>query len=45
MKRTIQFLQVLWGSITTLLQQSSKTFIAKTEEDQLDHHTISISTR
>jgi hypothetical protein len=42
MKQAIQFILNLLGSITSLLSQ---TFTAKTEEEQLDHHTISISTR
>ncbi len=45
MKRTIQLLKNLWHLISRLVRQSSMTFIAKNEEEQLDHHTISISTR
>ena len=45
MKRTIQFMRTLWRTVSTLLRHSSKTFIAKTNDDELDYHTISISTR
>jgi len=45
MKRTIHFLLKMISSLFELLRQSSKTFITKTEEERLDHHTISISTR
>lgn len=43
--RTITFFYNLILSIITRLSRSSKIFIAKTEEKNLDHHTISISTR
>jgi hypothetical protein len=44
MKRAIQLIQALWHPIAQLLRRSNRTFVAK-EEDQLDYHTISISTR
>jgi len=45
MKRTIQALRALFGALFNLLNLSSQTFIAKSDEEQLDYHTITISTR
>ena len=45
MKRAIQLISALFSAIINLFRQSSETFIGKTDEEQLDYHTISISTR
>ena len=45
MKRAIQRISALFSAVIHLLRQSSETFIAKTDEEQLDYHTINISTR
>ena len=45
MKQTIQLLAALFSAVINLLHLSPGTFIAKTDEEQLDYHTINISTR
>ena len=45
MKQTIQLLSAFFSAVTNLLHLSSGTFIAKTDEEQLDYHTINISSR
>jgi len=45
MKQIIQSLAALFSAVLNLFHQSSRTFIAKTDEEQLDYHTINISTR
>jgi hypothetical protein len=45
MKQTFQLLAALFNAVANLLHLSSRTFIAKTDEEQLDYHTITISTR
>jgi hypothetical protein len=42
MKQAIQFILNLLGSISSLL---SRAFTARIEEEQLDYHTINITTR